>query len=130
MSADRGSGPRVRHTVLVVEDDDGIRDALVQILEESGFRPVAVTTIAAAIEACAETPPNVVVADFNLPDGEATTLLASPVVASVATVIVSASIAAREAAEKHGVAFVAKPFDLDELTSIVRSLVEARAVAL
>jgi len=55
--------------VLVVEDEDGIVEPVVAALEREGFAPVVAGTLAAAREAFAATPPDIVLLDVMLPDG-------------------------------------------------------------
>jgi two-component system CheB/CheR fusion protein len=54
-------------TILVVEDDPTIRELLELLLREAGYRPISVVDGVAAL-ASAECP-DLVVADFNLPNG-------------------------------------------------------------
>jgi two-component system, cell cycle response regulator DivK len=57
-----------RKTVLLVEDNETIRDAFGILLEESGYAVVQAATGAAALEAAKGSPPDVVLLDLGLPD--------------------------------------------------------------
>ena len=55
--------------ILVVEDEDGIRSALVRALTQAGWTANGADTLAAARAAAAAAPPQVLVSDLKLPDG-------------------------------------------------------------
>jgi len=54
-------------TVLVVEDDDATRSALIAILEEDGYRAVGAADGAQALSVCAKEPPNLILLDLMMP---------------------------------------------------------------
>lgn len=56
-----------RRSILVVEDDDALRDVLVMTLSDEGFEVRAVGDGEAALAACAERLPDLVVLDVMLP---------------------------------------------------------------
>ena len=56
-----------RRSILVVEDDDALRDVLVMTLSDEGFEVRAVGDGEAALAACAERLPELVVLDVMLP---------------------------------------------------------------
>lgn len=68
------SNPRRAPLVLVVEDDENLRLALVDNLEDEGYEVMAAANGAAAREAVAERTPDVVVLDLMLPDTDGYTL--------------------------------------------------------
>ncbi len=70
-----GPGPDPR-SLLVVEDDDALRTSLVEVLQTICPRVRAAATFAEALTACAEEPPDLVLLDLGLPDGEGSDLLA------------------------------------------------------
>jgi len=70
-----GPGPDPR-SLLVVEDDDALRTSLVEVLQTICPRVRAAATLAEALTACAEEPPDLVLLDLGLPDGEGSDLLA------------------------------------------------------
>jgi CheY-like chemotaxis protein len=115
--------------VLVVEDDDVIRDLISVNLELEGFEVVPAVDGQDAIEKIGDADPDVVTLDVMMPrlDGWATVekLRANPETANVKIVLLSAR--AQEAdlqrGEKLGVdAYLTKPFDPDELIDVVRRL--------
>jgi len=56
--------------VLVVEDSPEYLQIVTSVLKQSGHRVRAATTIASAIESMASVPPDLVVLDLTLPDGD------------------------------------------------------------
>ena len=54
---------------LVIDDDDGTRELLVELVRAEGFAPRAAATLAEARAALADDPPSVILADLVLPDG-------------------------------------------------------------
>jgi two-component system cell cycle response regulator DivK len=119
--------------VLVVEDDAATRAVLEQVLgqpELSGLGPLRVIVVddaPAALRAVAEAPPDLVLLDVRLPGESGLALCrrlrADPRCRSTRIVALSAlpgpELAAQAAAAGCD-AFVAKPFELDELLAVVR----------
>ncbi|MFL5577968.1 MAG: PleD family two-component system response regulator [Gemmatimonadaceae bacterium] len=63
--------------VLLVEDSDLVTAALRVLFEETGRRVRVAPTVAAAIAACAEEPPALMLLDLTLPDGDGLGVLAA-----------------------------------------------------
>ena len=113
-------------TVLVVEDDDSIRDVISQVLCDAEYHAVAVSTLSKAIEALEATIPDAIVLDLMLSDGDGRDLIEAcrrdrrlahlPVIVLTARPFVE---------EIEGTVLLPKPFDLDELISAVRRVAEA-----
>jgi two-component system response regulator RegX3 len=62
--------PEDRPRVLFVEDERSILEPFSRALAREGFEPVPARTVAEALERAAETPPDVVLLDVMLPDGD------------------------------------------------------------
>jgi DNA-binding NtrC family response regulator len=110
--------------VLVVEDDDVIREALELALGAEGFATAAVASVASAIEQLdGRSTFGAVVLDLMLTDGSGEDVLEELAERdeSPAVVVVSASHRADEVARRYGVALVKKPFDLDALIEAIAS---------
>jgi CheY-like chemotaxis protein len=116
--------------VLVVDDDDVIRQLITVNLELEGFDVIAAVDGQDALDKVKEARPDVVTLDVMMPrvDGweAAARLRADPETAHVKVVLLSAR--AQEAdiqrGERIGVdAYLTKPFDPDELIDVVRRLV-------
>jgi CheY-like chemotaxis protein len=115
--------------VLVVEDDDVIRQLITVNLELEGFEVVAAVDGQDALDKVEDANPDVVTLDVMMPrlDGWATAerLRENPATAKLKIVLLSAR--AQEAdlqrGERIGVdAYLTKPFDPDELIDVVRRL--------
>lgn len=118
-------------SVLVVDDDDDIRDVLGVLLETEGFH---VDTARDGLEALAQLkagpPPAVVLLDMMMPrmDGESLIreMQRDPAVADVPVVIMSGHSAVREkAAALDAAACLVKPVEVDELLRVVRRFTSA-----
>jgi CheY-like chemotaxis protein len=118
--------------VLVVDDDAETRAVLEQALGvpelgDLGLRLVAVRDAPAALRAAGASPPDLVLLDLRLPGESGLALCrrlrADPRCRGTRIVVLSAltgSGVAAEAAAAGADAFVAKPFDLDDLLAVVR----------
>src|SRR3954452_4264021 len=118
--------------VLVVDDDDVIRQLITVNLELEGFEVIPAMDGQDALDKVKEARPDVVTLDVMMPriDGweAAARLRQDPETAHIRVILLSAR--AQEAdiqrGEKIGVdAYLTKPFDPDELIDIVRRLFES-----
>lgn len=126
-----GSMPGARaRLVLIVEDDRATGELLATVFnDEQGYRAVRVGTANEALNALAETVPDLLVVDIQLPDMSGIELYdrvrADPRLRALPVVFETG--AGREHAQElrdRGVAtYIRKPFDLDELVRFVRRLV-------
>jgi CheY-like chemotaxis protein len=140
------AGQGTSATVLVVDDDDAIRDFLRSALESEGYAVLAAGDGLDALALCERYAVDVILLDLMMPRlsglaflvryrqrftawGASSTSEApeAPETSEVPIYIMSAVRAAIEQAEAEGVAgtFV-KPFDLDELLDTVGAAVERR----
>ena len=117
--------------VLVVEDDDVIRQLITVNLELEGFEVVTAMDGQEALDRVGELNPAVITLDVMMPrlDGwtTATRLRENPDTAHIKVILLSAR--AQEAdlqrGERIGVdAYLTKPFDPDELVNKVRELAD------
>jgi two-component system chemotaxis response regulator CheY len=117
--------------VLVVDDDEAIRDLLDDVLELEGYEARIAPDGEAALAAAADWTPDLIVLDLMMPkmDGwqfrEAQRGL--PHLRDVPVLVVSASQRAKDAYRELGAAAVVhKPFDLEELISTIDRLANQR----
>lgn len=114
--------------VLVVEDDDDIRDVMQEVLAAEGYRvDVARDGQDALGKLEGGGQPQLILLDMMMPrmDGEAFLKIVrgNPALAASPVVVISGSTAAREkAVALHAEYCLVKPFELDELLSVVRRL--------
>ncbi|HUY99374.1 MAG TPA: response regulator transcription factor [Thermomicrobiaceae bacterium] len=112
--------------ILVVEDDPSISELIAWALDDAGFDVRTAPTLAEALAIVQQDEPDLVVADFLLPDG-----LGSELVRrirqhdGVATLVMSSHPSAREHGASVGAdACLPKPFDLDEFFETVETLLQ------
>ena len=124
-SAPRGEG----RSILVVEDEEGVRNGLVEILRALDYRVAAAESSAAALRIAADESFDLVLCDLLLPDGSGTEVVAGLVARRPGLKVVLMSGYAQEEAVRLGVTegkvrFLQKPFDI---TTLARELDEALA---
>jgi CheY-like chemotaxis protein len=115
-------------SVLIVEDDDGIREAMSTVLLDEGFDPICAENGARALEMLADIEPQIIVLDLWMPhmDGWefASRLRDDPKRANIPIILLSADTTVSEVGKTMGVkAALKKPVDLEQLLHVV-----ARAV--
>lgn len=106
--------------VLLVDDDEGILEALTAILEFEGYSIKTATSAARVLQTVKKEKPQLILLDFMLggTNGNvvAHVLKSTPQTASIPIIMISAHPnAAAEAQECGADDFIAKPFDIDEL---------------
>ena len=110
-------------TILVVEDEAPIREVLAEILRDEGYAVLVASDGAAALVVVAERRPDLVLTDAMMPRLDGLGLLrrmrADPRTAAI-PVIVSSAARHPSPADLEGAAFLAKPYDLDEVLRAVR----------
>ncbi|PLW84379.1 sigma-54-dependent Fis family transcriptional regulator [Kineobactrum sediminis] len=118
-----------RERILLIEDDDGLRELLVEELEADGYHVTAVASIAGAQTELKGAPPALVISDLRLPDGNGMTLL--PQLQSSlprpGVLIITAFGTVRQAVEALRAGaddFITKPIDFDHLQLSVQRLLE------
>jgi two-component system chemotaxis response regulator CheY len=115
------------HTVLVVEDDPEIRESVVDLLQDQGYRVLAAPNGREALRKLGECekPPCLILLDLMMPvmDGVdfRNAQLQMPEIAGIPVVVVSAYRDVRESARSLQVLdYLEKPFDLDALMGVAR----------
>jgi CheY-like chemotaxis protein len=120
--------------VLVVDDDDVIRQLITVNLELEGYEVTGAADGQEALERAQQWRPDVMTLDMMMPrlDGLATAaaLRADPATAHIRVCLVSARAQAADrerAATAPGIdAFLSKPFDPEDLVRVVGELAESR----
>ena len=113
-------------TILLVEDEPDLRAVLAEILREEGYSVVTAGTGQAALDAMAQTPPDLVLMDVMMPgmDGRITyvAMRGRPEGAAIPIVLMSATV--RSARLPDGIdGFLRKPFDLNQVLALVAMLI-------
>jgi PAS domain S-box-containing protein len=121
--------PAGKQHVLLVEDDQGVRDATRLLLRVEGYRVTAVATLAEALNTALEFPAlDLVLTDYHLGSGETGTqvitelreILNRPVNAVLMTG--DTSTAMREVPLDTNVRVASKPIKADELLGLIKAL--------
>jgi CheY-like chemotaxis protein len=110
------------NTVLVVDDDTSILDTVSAILSGEGYDVVSAATGQEALAAVARKQPVLILLDMRMPvmDGWAVARSLREQGISVPIVVMTAAESAKRWADEVGAeGYLAKPFGLDELLSIV-----------
>ncbi|HEX2814073.1 MAG TPA: response regulator transcription factor [Sphingopyxis sp.] len=115
---------KVRHKILIVDDEPHIRRLIRAALERADYAIVEAGNARAAIEQLREERPDITLLDLGLPDRDGLELVPLFKQQSETTLIV---VSAREATEEKVAAldlgaddYLTKPFDTDELLARVR----------
>ncbi|BFU90939.1 MAG: hypothetical protein NTAFB01_21260 [Nitrospira sp.] len=123
------SAPRLQGTVLVVDDDEGIRSLFLELLRREGV-PVRVSDSGqAALSMVQQTAPALLIADVLLPDRdgiavlEEAQLIDSRMIGIVMTGAASVELSIR-AMQAGAVDFLMKPFHTDAVLATVRRALE------
>jgi DNA-binding response OmpR family regulator len=117
--------------VLVVEDDRETRELLAQCLEHSGIPVVMASNGKEGLERLVREEPSLVLLDLMMPvmDGEQfrEAQLRDARLSDVPTILMTAVHDAADRAKELGVGVMPKPFNLDELVWVVRSIARRSA---
>ena len=114
--------------VLVVDDNEAIREMIQQVLEVEGFRVSTAANGQEALEQIVEQPPAMVLLDLQMPvlDGWQTQARLRQERPELPVVFMTAGNRARVEAEKHHAAgYLAKPFNVTDLIDTVERFAEA-----
>src|SRR3954470_8113327 len=110
--------------IMVIDDDAPVRTALTALLEEQGYRVVAIASGREALRHLSrQEPPQLILLDLMMPAPDGWQFraeqLMNPALASVPVIIITA-LPASAATQALGLDVVSKPFDTARLLSLVR----------
>jgi two-component system response regulator RegX3 len=119
--------------ILVIEDEESISDPLSAALRRESFEPIVAGTIAAGLEAFRATPPDLVLLDLMLPDGDGREVLRQIRAVSRTPVIVLTA-RGEEVDKVVGLElgaddYVVKPFGAAELVARIRAVLRRTSSA-
>ena len=112
-----------RPRVLVVEDDEAVREGLVELLGARGYEVSSATQGEEALERLREFRPDVVLLDLVMPVMDGLSFLAEknqrPMLAGIPVVAMTAHADGSGALERDVDALVSKPFDAADMLRLV-----------
>lgn len=115
----------VGNRVLIVDDEAQIGEVLSAYLERDGFEPVVRGSAGAAIQEIESNPPDAVLLDLTLPDGNGLDVLTRTRARNIPTIIVSArgdEIERVVGLEMGADDYITKPFSPREVVARVRAV--------
>ena len=123
-----------QHTVLIAEDEANMRRVLCALLERDGFRTIAASDGAAALELLAREPVDAILTDLRMPKLNGLELLEQvrrrhpeiPVVMLTAHGTVGSAV---EALKQGAFDYLTKPFDPDDVRQVMEKAVSTRRLA-
>jgi CheY-like chemotaxis protein len=126
--------PRGDETILVVEDEDGVRALVIKVLEGLGYRLLQAASGPRALEVWREHGPGIdmLITDIVMPDGINGIELAErlrrsrPSLKVIYTSGYLADVSRDDIPSRETDAYLAKPFSLPELARLVRRTLDAR----
>jgi len=110
-------------TILIIEDDEAIRDVVHFALENEGFDVHSAETRSAALEQCADLCPDLVLMDLFMPGLGPVEFLnyLHTKCPGCKVILMTAAVNARHEARRLGLEYcIAKPFDLDGLMNTIQ----------
>ena len=119
-----------RLSALIVDDDADFREGLALLVEREGFDVRQAESLASARTTVAESPPDAVLVDLSLPDGDGIELLREPHNVEDSEFIVVTGHASVESAvqalREGALDYLTKPIDRTRLKSILASVSRTR----
>ncbi|HEY8711220.1 MAG TPA: sigma-54 dependent transcriptional regulator [Thermoanaerobaculia bacterium] len=117
--------------LLIVDDEESLRDFLTIVFEEEGWHVDAAATLAEGRASIAKNEPELVLCDLMVPDGSGIDLIRevkaqNPSIAFIMITAHTSTKSAVEALKAGAFDYIAKPFDIEELKIIVRKAVERK----
>jgi CheY-like chemotaxis protein len=116
------------HQIFVVDDDEDIREGLMDFLEDHGYQPIGAADGRQALDLLGASPerPCIIILDLMMPvmDGRSfrEAMLQDPELSAIPVVVISAyNDGADTAKQIRALTYLPKPLDLDALLAIVHS---------
>lgn len=117
---------RGQRSVLVVDDDSGIRDSLAACLESEGYRVSTAQNGASGLEQVQARRPDLVIVDLIMPVMNGRQFIArlrdDPATAGIRVVLMTGASPRPGVPLPAADALLPKPFELDDLITVVRGL--------
>ena len=120
----RQNVPRRRRSILVIDDEQGFRDGVVDLLEMEGYSVRAARNAVEAVPLLPEFRPDLILLDLRMPllDGESflRSIHGLPATRTVPIVLISAKDQLPSIASRSGAtAYLQKPFEAPQLLAVI-----------
>ena len=118
-----------RHRILVVDDEEGFRDGMADLLNMEGYDVSVARDAVEAVSMLPDFRPDVILLDLRMPllDGEAFLrgIRGLPASSEVPVVLISAKEELRQIATRSGAAgYLSKPFEASQLLSMIERVLQ------
>lgn len=113
--------PRTSSLILVVDDDEDTRDLYVVAFETAGFSVRAAGTVAEALGVLGEIEPDVLIADYSLPDGTGRSLMEACAAARPRFCVLVTGFHERDVVASGFDLVLTKPVAFESLVEAIRS---------
>jgi two-component system, response regulator FlrC len=117
------------HTILVVDDDAGMRQFLAMVLAAAGYEPVTASSVPAAKDMLRNNPPDLLITDVRIHGYNGLQLLLIGPEPHVPAIVITGFVDQSIESDAHtfGADFLAKPIDPSELCALVGRKLAAAA---
>ena len=111
-------------SILVVEDNESIREMVALVLEEAGYEVICARDGQEALDLLAEVEPNVILLDMRMPrmDGRTFARVYRRKLGDGAPIVVMTASynPAKAAQDTQAAGYLSKPFEVDDLLGLIR----------
>ena len=117
--------------ILIVDDDDGVRENLAELFEVVGYSVVTAASAPEAIEKLAQGDVDLLLTDYRMPGPNGVELIESarrmkPHLRAILMTAFGDSFTEIESVRRGAIGYVNKPFEADEITNLVSRILGLR----
>lgn len=117
----------MKHCILLLEDNDFIRENIIEILELSNYEVLSTTDGAKGLELLQTRRPDLILCDILMPGMDGYDFFVAtrtdPVISSIPFIFLTAYSEKKDIEKAFGMGakgYIIKPFDADDLTQVVK----------
>lgn len=117
--------------ILVVDDDEGVRENLAELFDLVGYRVVTAANATEAIQRLAENAVDLLLTDYRMPGPNGVELIesarrAKPGIKAILMTAFGDSFTEIESVRRGAIGYVNKPFEADEITGLVSRILSLK----
>ncbi len=125
------SGPAPKSRLLVVDDDEGMRENLAELFESLGYEVKTAASYPAALEILDASEVDLLLSDYKMPGPTGVELIEEarrrrPGLRAILMTAFGDSVTEIESLRRGAVAYVNKPFEADEIVAFVEKVLAMR----